>query len=260
MTQEAKPAGKPATSLTTVSVLDANSWNGFVERLHFHNAGDGRSYHATNEPLFIVQSKEMICGFEDGFSGELYVFDGESSCASPQEYWDNLDANEKHELNGKAIEAEEELFCDLSERDQWNILRDLDGHTVSRCKHEWRFVSAHFTKEAADAFIARKGHDYTELRVYVTSQVYCVEFNAIKKGILHGLITFNDPEQPQAKLSPAQARYINKIAPRHSRGSCGSLDEGHNAQYSEDDTFGGGCYRCTLIAAALGSAVPEEDD
>lgn len=260
MTQKANPAGTPATRLTTVSVLDANSWNEFVARLHHHNSAESRSNYGTNEPLFIVQSKEMICGFEDGFSGELYVFDGESSFASPQEYWDALDANKKHALNGQALETEDELFSDLTEKTQWDILRESNGLTVSRCKNEWRFVSAHFTKEAAEAFIARKGHDYSELRVYVSSQVYCVEFNAIKKGILDGLITFIDPENPQAKLSPAQLRYINKIAPSHSRGSCGSLDEAYNAQYAESDTLGGGCYRCTLVAAALGSAVPEKED
>lgn len=260
MTQKATPAGKPAISLTTVPVLDANSWNEFVTRLHHHNTADGRSSHGTNEPLFIVQSKDMICGFEDGFSGERYVYDGESSFASPQEYWDALDAQGKHALNGQSLETEDELFCDLSENTQWDILGESEGLTVSRCRPEWRFISAHLTREAAEAFIARKGHDYNELRVYVSSQAYCVEFNSIKKGILDGLITFNDPEQPQAKLSPAQERYINKIAPTHSRSSCGSLNESHNGQYSEDDTFGGGCYRCTLIAAALGSAVPEDED
>jgi hypothetical protein len=55
----------------------------------------------------------------------------------------------------------------------------------------WEFVSAHFTKEAAEAFINRKKHDYDKLRVYVDCQLYCWEFNAIINGLLDGKIVFN---------------------------------------------------------------------
>jgi hypothetical protein len=54
----------------------------------------------------------------------------------------------------------------------------------------WDYVCAHFTKEAAEAFIARKKHDHDELRIYVDCQLYCWEYNAIIEGLLTGKIVF----------------------------------------------------------------------
>lgn len=48
-------------------------------------------------------------------------------------------------------------------------------------------VKRHYT---ADAFIKRKKHDYDELRVYVDSQYWCWEFNAIKNAILSGKLKY----------------------------------------------------------------------
>ena len=47
--------------------------------------------------------------------------------------------------------------------------------------------------------------------------------------------------------------YIDKIAPTHDKMSCDDTNA-YNARYKEDDF--GGCYRCTLIKAAL-SNVPK---
>lgn len=51
--------------------------------------------------------------------------------------------------------------------------------------------------------------------------------------------------------------YIDKLAPKHCKTSCRD-DNAANARYSEDDF--GGCYRCTLIAAASHVQRPEGDD
>jgi len=50
-------------------------------------------------------------------------------------------------------------------------------------------VNSHFTRDAAEAFIRRKQHDYGEMRVYVESQYYAWEFEAIKEAILDGTAT-----------------------------------------------------------------------
>ena len=79
----------------------------------------------------------------------------------------------------------------LSESDQWDILADLPEHTVSGWDERWEHVNSHLTKEAAEAFIRRKKHDYRDgLRVYVEAQIYCWEFNEIIKGLLDGRIVF----------------------------------------------------------------------
>ncbi|MNN73478.1 hypothetical protein D3C81_1895980 [compost metagenome] len=51
-------------------------------------------------------------------------------------------------------------------------------------------MNSHFTKDAAEAFIRRKKHDYGEMRVYVESQYYALEFEAIKSAILDGTLTY----------------------------------------------------------------------
>lgn len=62
-------------------------------------------------------------------------------------------------------------------------------------------------------------------------------------------------------ITERQLRYINRIAKEHSRKSCVQVGNPfYNAQYGVDDVFGGHCYRCTLIAAAMGVEDSEEDD
>lgn len=51
--------------------------------------------------------------------------------------------------------------------------------------------------------------------------------------------------------------YIDRIAPKHCKTSCCD-NSAANARYSESDF--GGCYRCTLIAAASCNTQTEEDD
>ena len=80
---------------------------------------------------------------------------------------------------------------DISE--QWDILAKLPEHTVTGWKEEWEHVNSHFTKDAAEAFIKRKKHDYREgMRVYVESQYYAWEFNAIKSAILSGRLVYSE--------------------------------------------------------------------
>jgi len=58
-----------------------------------------------------------------------------------------------------------------------------------------------------------------------------------------------------------RVRYVNLIAPTHNRKSCKKGGEFgcNNAAYDEDDCMGqGGCYRCTLMRAAV-HGLTEED-
>lgn len=81
------------------------------------------------------------------------------------------------------------------ESDQWYVLGELEDHTVTGWDDRWEYVNAHFTHAAAEAFIQRKKHDYQEgMRVYVESQYYAWEFNAIKEAILDGTLTYTPKE------------------------------------------------------------------
>jgi hypothetical protein len=109
---------------------------------------------------------------------------------SPKEYWDDLDDEERAELD-EALQADRECgFMDLDEDDQWEYLSERDSHTVTGWNERWEIVNSHFTKDAAEAFIRRKKHDYGEVKVYVESQYYAWEFEAIKEAILDGTLTY----------------------------------------------------------------------
>ncbi|MGE8185912.1 hypothetical protein [Pseudomonas sp. NPDC086278] len=93
-------------------------------------------------------------------------------------------------MNAKVQEDNECGFLELDTDAQWELLSELDDHTVTGWNKRRKIVNSHFTKEAAEAFIRRKKHDYGEMRVYVESQYYAWEFEAIKEAILNGTLTY----------------------------------------------------------------------
>jgi hypothetical protein len=85
----------------------------------------------------------------------------------------------------------EKDFLALDRDEQLEILAELEDHQVVGWNETWEYVNAHFTKDAAEAFIRRKKHDYRKgMRVYVDCQYYAWEFNAIKEAILNGTLTY----------------------------------------------------------------------
>ncbi|MNO78986.1 hypothetical protein D3C76_701420 [compost metagenome] len=93
-------------------------------------------------------------------------------------------------MNASAQEQSECDFADLCVSDQWDILTALEDYTVTGWQERWEIINSHFTKDAAEAFIRRKKHDYRRMRVYVESQYYAWEFEAIKDAILDGTLTY----------------------------------------------------------------------
>ncbi len=165
----------------------------FVQRLRHHVRGEGVHDHCTADALFTVQARKIIFGIDRDYTDKLAVAIEDSMYFSPQEYWDDSDDGMRAKLDSMANEEGDSPFLSLDESDQWDLLDDLEDHTVSGWDECWDVVNVHFTKEAAEAFIQRKKHDYRRgLRVYVEAQVYCWEFNAIVKGLLDGQIVFKD--------------------------------------------------------------------
>ena len=185
-------------SLATGSELNAETFADFVQRLRHHVRGEGVDWHCTADALFTVQARSIIFGIDRDYTDKTAVAIEDSMYFSPQEYWDaHEDMHVK--LDAIAHEVDEMPFLALENYEQWDILSDLDDHTVSGWDDRWDIVNVHFTKEAAEAFIKRKKHDYRDgLRVYVDAQVYCWEFNAIINGLLDGRIAYVN----QAKDTP----------------------------------------------------------
>lgn len=178
-------------SIATGSELDKATFDDFVQRLRHHMRGEGVEYHCTADALFTVQARKLIFGIDQDFTDKLAVCVDESAYFSPQEYWDAAEDNTRENLDALANEAYELAFLALDISEQWDILNDLPDHSVLGWDERWDYVNSHFTKEAAEAFIKRKKHDYRDgIRIYVEAQVYCWEFNAIIKGLLDGSIGY----------------------------------------------------------------------
>lgn len=180
-------------SLATGSPLDQATFDDFVHRLRHHVRGEGVDWHYTADALFTVQARKIIFGIDRDYTDKVAVAVEDCMYFSPKEYWDG--SEDMHErLNEMSIEAADRPFLALAEDGQWDILGDLENHTVSGWDERWDIVNSHFTKEAAEAFIKRKKHDYREgLRVYVEAQVYCWEFNQIIAGLIDGQIKYAPP-------------------------------------------------------------------
>lgn len=188
-----------AASLATGSPLTAETWSNFVSRLHHDCIGAGVERHYTTDAIFIVQARRLIFGIDKAYTDSWAVLLDGHHWFSPQEYWNDCDEEERARLNRLATEGGECGFLEMREAEQWDLLDSLDDHTVTGWDYRWDYVCAHLTRDAADAFIARKKHDYRDgIRVYVDAQVYCWEFNAIKEAILTGRLQFVAESHPEA--------------------------------------------------------------
>lgn len=191
-------------SIATGSELTEETFNDFVQRLRHHVLGDGVAWHHTADALFTVQSRKIMFGIDRDYTDKLAVAIEDSMYFSPQEYWDNCDEYQRLSLDEMAKNEGDVTFLSIDESAQWDILCDLSDHTVSGWDERWECVNVHFTKEAAEAFIKRKKHDYRDgLRVYVEAQVYCWEFNAIIDGLMKGKIGF--VQDCSTTIEPASA-------------------------------------------------------
>ncbi len=183
-------------SIATGGKLTEATFADFVQRLRYHVRGEGVDDHCTADALFVVQSREIIFGIDRDYTDKTAVAIEDSMYFSPQEYWDDHE-DMRARLDAAAHEVDEMPFLSLEEYEQWDILAELPEHTVSGWDERWNYVNSHLTKEAAEAFIKRKKHDYRRgLRVYVEAQVYCWEFNQIIGALMDGRITFATPASP----------------------------------------------------------------
>ena len=171
--------------------LTKESFEEFMKRLQYHNKGEGVERHITADPIFNVQNKTRTYGLNSEYSDTWIIL-----CPDRETDWDDVeslmeDIDEEGDKFSKILE-----YADCQNKEEFlEADEDLQIDALESCEYDqvfyqegWEYVSSHFTREAAEAFIERKGHDYRELRVYVDAQVYCWEWNMIVKGLLSGEI------------------------------------------------------------------------
>lgn len=187
-------------SIATGAPLDAATFADFVSRLRHDCVGEGVRDHCTADAIFIVEAKRFDYGIDLDYCQDrvILVSCDEAEWFSIADYWEDADEELRGTLNQKAQEDGECDFMDLHVDDQFEMLGELEEHQVTGYAERWEYVNAHFTKDAADAFIKRKKHDYPKgMRVYVESQYYAWEFNAIKKALLSGRLQYVEQELVQ---------------------------------------------------------------
>lgn len=184
-------------SLARGAKLTPETFADFIQRLRHHCAGEGVEDHCTADALFIVQARRIVSGIDRDYTDQLLVYCDDYTWYSPKSYWDECGEEAQANLNAKAQDVSECDFLQLDELGQWDILAELPDHTVTGWHEQWEYVNSHFTKEAAEAFIKRKAHDYRDgLRVYVDAQLYCWEFNAIKEALISGALVLRESQEP----------------------------------------------------------------
>jgi hypothetical protein len=176
--------------------LSQEMWTNFVERLRHDCKGEGVRRHYTADAIFVVQAKEYIYGLDKDYAHDRVIYRDGNCYENPDGFYQNgLDEDERKEFDIYVVEEMGESFLLLYREDQLACIRMYNKYNLSVVgrKLYWRYVNSHFTRDAADAFIARKSHDYPSgLRVYVDAQTYCWEYNTIKEAILNGKLVFKE--------------------------------------------------------------------
>lgn len=182
-------------TLATGASLTAVTFADFVARLKHHCQGEGVRDHCTAAAIFTVEARRLIYGIHEDYTDKIAIMYDDRAWHSVAEYIDDCDADTLHAMDVSARSQYEAPFTSLTEDDRLEIILQCDGHTITGWDERWEHVGTHFTKEAAEAFIARKGHDYQDgLRVYVEAQPYAWEFEAIKEAIMDGRLTLKEPQ------------------------------------------------------------------
>lgn len=199
-------------SLAHGAPLSPESWADFVARLRHDCVGEGVHDHCTADAIFKVEARVIIYGIDRAYTDKQAVICDDSTWFSPLEYWEDLNDEQQSRLNQVVQQSHECDFLGLDESDQWDLLDEIDDHSVVGWAEKWEHVNSHFTKDAAEAFIERKRHDYRKgIRVYVDAQTHCWEYNTIKEGILQGRIGLTDEAKKLADAYEFLATEFGKV-------------------------------------------------
>lgn len=174
--------------------LMQESFVDFVARLKHDCVGDGVKDHCTADAIFIVQRNRYVFGIDIDYAERVCVILEDSHWEDPDKFYnDHIEYSIAMKLDEYAQDLVGQDFLLLDEVDKWDAIKEIEGVIVTGMDERWEYVNSHFTKDAAEAFIKRKKHDYPEgLRVYVEAQLYCWEFNEIKKALIDGKLKLVD--------------------------------------------------------------------
>lgn len=191
------------------NIQTAKAFNDFLERLR---AAQNPKEHGTTNPVFCVFTRKPIYGIDADYhdSPDLVIqnLDTDEEFTDIVAFYKEACSDVREFLDGVDGEIP---FMDLDYSDQVSAIKDLryaddvGQFAITRRIFVDEWVSQHFTPEAAQAFIKRKGHDYPYgLRMEVKSSYWCNEYNQLMELMLNGQLDYVDP----ATLTYFQETYI----------------------------------------------------
>ena len=180
-------------SLANGAEISAENFKDFIARLHKGVRGEGVNDHCTANALFVVQCERHITGLDTDYTDNKCIHDHEESETyySLESFIESLDEDS---LSHYELDDYETPFLEMTESEQWDCLDQVTQISVTGFDVTWEYVNCHFTKEAAERFIARKKHDYGKMRVYVDSQYWAWEFKEIVDALLDGKLVYKDQQ------------------------------------------------------------------
>lgn len=181
--------------------LTKETFDDFVKRMHHEVRGEGVRNHATDSATFVVQQNSLVTGIDKSYTDNTCLIVDDSIYFTFQDFLESFDDEEIEELiqEGAPIKSEDGNYLCDRDYDLFEWVEDNKAFewsaTHTGYDRKWEYVNHHMTREAANAFIKRKSHDYGELRVFVDSAYWSWELKAIMSGILDGKIAFIEFDQ-----------------------------------------------------------------
>ena len=176
--------------------MNKQQFDELVKRLIYWNkAKKGVKSHITANPVFTVQEKVRVYGMDADYSDKIILVDDDANeWENPDEFYAGLDEEGQAKILAQVGVVSSLYFDSLNEENQLEILHDCgyDDLRIVYYKEEWKHVNTHLTREGAQAFIARKKHDHGELRIYVESLYWCVEFKELIEAIVDGNVVYTE--------------------------------------------------------------------
>jgi hypothetical protein len=180
-------------SIITGAALTAETLAEFKTRLQHDCTGDGYAEHCTTQPVFVVKELRFQYDIELEYAEKKAIYFDDEYYHSIAAFMEVANDHTKELLDEVSLKALKLKFDQLDEDLQYSTLNLLEYIQIVGYVEHWRYLNVHFTQAAADEFIGQSRKNYPDgLQVFIESQQYCPEFNAIRNAILSGKLVIKE--------------------------------------------------------------------
>jgi hypothetical protein len=180
-------------SIIHCAPLTAETLAEFRTRLQHDCTGDGYAEHCTSSPVFVVKERRFQYDIELDYAEKKAIYFNDEYYHSIAEFMEVASDHTKELLDEVTYKALKVKFDQLEEDLQYDTLNLLSYIQIVGYVEHWNYLNVHFTQASADDFINRSRHNYPDgLKVFIESQQYCPEFNAIRNAILSGKLVIKE--------------------------------------------------------------------